>query len=104
MPVAIWTFITLILGSLISKILILLGITLVTFTGITLGIDAVQAYVESNVSGLPAYMVQLFGMLHMDTAIAIILAAYAARTTTQFVNGIATRFAVGATGGIWNPQ
>lgn len=99
-PVAatIWTFLAATIPFLIVKILVGLGIGFITYTGAGLAIDEVATYVQSQMSGLPGYMLQLIGMLQMDTAISMILAAYAARIAVQAVSGSITRLSMGNAG------
>mgnify|MGYP000255009981 CR=1 FL=1 len=99
---AVWTFITIILSSLIIRVVIALGVGIIVYSGIDAGLDAAQTYIETEWSGLPAYMLQLLGILQLDTAIAIILAAYSARFTIQMIGGTLSRLSIsGGEGSIW---
>lgn len=99
---AVWTFITLIIGSIITRVVIALGVGIVVYSGFDAGITAAQTYVQTEWAGLPSYMLQLIGMLQLDTAIAIILAAYAARLTIQLIGGTLSRLSFSnSEGSIW---
>ncbi|OOE42698.1 DUF2523 family protein [Salinivibrio kushneri] len=50
-----------------------LGFSLVAFTGLDLGIDQLTSYIQDNMSGLPADMSAILGLLGLDTGINIIL-------------------------------
>lgn len=95
---SIWVFITSIIVPLLLKILIALGIGFAVFSGADLGIDAVSTYVQNQFAGVPAYALQLVAILQVDTYIAILLAAYAARFALQAVNGTLTRLTLGNAG------
>lgn len=95
---AIWTFIVTTVPFIVIKLLVALGIGFISYSGADLAIDAVLTFVQNQFASLPAYMLQLIGILHMDTAISMILAAYAARFAVQVVNGSLTRMSFGNAG------
>ena len=96
--VAIWTWLAAAIPPLIINILVAMGVGFITYSGADLAIDAVGTYVQNQMSGLPGYMLQLIGKLQMDTAISMILAAYAARFAVQAVNGALSRVSFGNSG------
>ncbi len=96
MAAAVWGFIVAIAFPLVVKVLTAAGVSYLTFSGAELGIDAVTAFVQTQLSGLPAYMIALFGILQFDRAIEILMAAYSARIALQAVNGVFTKFRVAA--------
>jgi hypothetical protein len=99
-PVAasIWLWVVTVIPPLVVKLLAALGIGFLTYEGADLAIGAVGDYVESQLSGLPAYALSLVGMLQMDTAISMILAAYSARFAVQAVSGALTKVSWGNAG------
>lgn len=92
--VALWTFIVGVLPGLLRSLFLLLGITAVTYTGFTAAADAIISFIDSQLSGLPAQALQIFGILRIDIAIAMILSAYVA----TFVLGSVTRWRKGSSG------
>jgi len=93
---AIWAFIAVTIAPLLIKLLVSLGLGYATYTGVTTGLEALGTWVEGQFAGLPTFMLQLMGILQMDTAISIILAAYSARIAVQVVSGSLTRMTQGA--------
>lgn len=50
-----------------------LGFSLVTYTGLNLGIDRVATYLRTQIGGLPGDMAAVLGLLGVDTGISMIL-------------------------------
>lgn len=92
MPKLLLMFIMAVLGHIVGRLVILLGIGVVTYTGFQSALNFLDDFVQNQFSGLPQYVLQLMGMLHLDTAIAIITAAYITRWTIVLVSGALSRF------------
>ena len=83
---ALFMFLANIIGPLAAKLLTSLGIGAVTYIGITALLDTVRSYLLSNVTGMPADVLALFGLIKLDIAINIMLAAVAARASLAGVD------------------
>lgn len=66
-------------GSLVGRVLIALGISYVTYTGISIGLDAIKEAVWNNLAGVPAELVGLLAIAKIDVCINIIFSAVTAR-------------------------
>jgi len=75
----IWTFITSIIGPSVKKILVALGVSFVTYTGMDVAMDSLKNYVFSTLAGAPTSVVQMLGLLEVDSAINIVFSAIAFR-------------------------
>jgi hypothetical protein len=72
-------------GSLVGRVLIALGISVVTYTGMSSTLDWLKGNAITAIGGLPGDVVQLLGMMKVGTAISIVTSAIAAR---MIINGI----------------
>lgn len=79
--VAIFTFLSSILGPLVAKVLTAIGVGVVTYTGITLLMDQVRDAVIHNIGATGASYIALFGLAKIDVAVNIMLGAVTARAT-----------------------
>ena len=75
----IFTFLTTILGPLVTKVLTSLGIGAVSYVGINLMLAQVKSYVISSFGGAGADTLALLGLAKVDVAINIVLSAVTAR-------------------------
>lgn len=91
---AVWGFIVGIIPGLIRSLLLLLGISAITYTGISAGTDALFTFASTQFSGLPAHALALVGMLRIDVAINMVISAYAGAISLQGL----TRWRTGRTG------
>lgn len=94
----IWVWIVATIPPLIIKILVALGIGFITYSGVDLALDAAKIFIQDQMAGLPAYMLALMGLLKMDTAISMLLAAYSARFAAVAASGVLTKMTLGAAG------
>jgi len=76
-------------GSLIARLVIALGIGVVTYIGVSAGMDTLQAMVVSELGGLPAHLIQALGLLRFDDAITLVFSAIAARVALASVGKLA---------------
>lgn len=81
--IALWTFIIGVLPGLLKSLFSLLGISAVTYIGITAASDALLNFAQAQLNGLPSQALQIFGILRLDVAMAMILSAQVARITLQ---------------------
>lgn len=72
---------------LLAKILIALGITITTITGVTAAYSTLKGYIESNLNSAPAAALQIAALAGAPEGIAMVLGAVtfviALWTTTQ---------------------
>lgn len=60
------------------RVVAALGIGVVTYSGITTGLDALKASIISNIGGLSAQTLGFITFMHMDRALAMIFSAVTA--------------------------
>jgi hypothetical protein len=70
-------------GSLVGRVLIALGIGYVSYTGISVLLDWIKAQAISYLTGAPATVVAIMGLLKIDVALSILFSAMAARLVLQ---------------------
>jgi len=87
MATAIWLFIVSILAPLVTRILVAAGVGFAVYSGVDTGLDLIETYVQSQFSGLPAYMLALIGVLKLDIGISVIIAALSGRIAMKLVSG-----------------
>jgi len=76
-----------IVGTLVGRVLIALGISVVTYTGITITLDALKAQAISAFSGLPPEVFGLLGILKVGQCISIVTSAIAAKLVIDGLTG-----------------
>lgn len=87
----IWTFLLFLTPWIIEKIVKLLGVAVVTYTGIQIVFTQVENYVFEKLDGLPSDVYSLIVLADLDWAVATIFAWAAA----LYVMRPATRITVG---------
>lgn len=65
-------------GSLVGRVLLALGITFVTFSGLSVGVDSLKAMVVTNMSGMGVKVAGLLAFLWVDKAITLVFSAFSA--------------------------
>jgi hypothetical protein len=79
-------------GSLVGRVLIALGIGYATYTGVSTGIGAIQSTVQSYLTGAPATIAAMLGVLKADVCVSILVSAIVARLTLKgLTSGSMTR-------------
>lgn len=79
-------------ASLVGQVLIALGISVVTYTGVSAVLDTLKADALAAFSGLPADLVGLLAYLKVGVAMSIITSAVAVRLTLSGLTGAVKRF------------
>lgn len=74
-------------GTLAGRVLIALGISVVTYTGVSSSLDWVKSQAVASFSGMPAQAVQLASFLQVGTCISIVTSAIAARALIDGISG-----------------
>ena len=62
---------------LLTRAVIALGFSLVTYTGVSVGLNAATAFVLNEYSGLPADVTGMLALMRIPDAINVVLSAYA---------------------------
>ncbi len=68
-----------IVGSLVGRVLVALGIGVVTFTGVNAALDELKVQAVQSFSALPPEVVGMLAMMKVGVAISIVTSAIAAR-------------------------
>lgn len=74
-------------GTLAGRILIALGISVVTYSGITITLDALKGQAISAFGSLPADVFAILGILKVGQCISIITSAIAAKLVIDGLSG-----------------
>lgn len=74
-------------GTLVGRVMIALGISVVTYTGMTVTLDWLKAGALQAVAGLPAQVIQILGILRVGQCISIVFSAILARLIIQGLQG-----------------
>ena len=72
-------------GTIVGRVLVALGVGVVTYTGVQAGIDSLLANLDSAISGVPADILGLLGFMRVGEAMNIIISAMSAR---MLLNGL----------------
>jgi len=80
-------------GSFVLRVLMALGLSVVSYYGFSAGLDFFKNLVTSNLSGLPADMLSLLGYMKVGKALTIIFSAMLASVVVKGLsNGVYKRF------------
>ncbi|MBV7540001.1 DUF2523 domain-containing protein [Acidovorax sp. sic0104] len=66
-------------GALVGRVLIALGMAVVTYTGVNASLDALKAQAVQSFTALPAEVFGMLSMMKVGVAISIVTSAIAAR-------------------------
>jgi hypothetical protein len=85
-------------STVVKRVVIALGITAITYTGIGAALDAVSAQIAGSYGGLAADTLAFLALAKIPNAVNLILSAYAARLVLQGLSatGGITRWVKGA--------
>lgn len=73
--------------AMVARILVALGVGAVVYSGFDFILDQVHTQVVSSLGGIGGITANVIGILNIDTAVNIILSAYAIRLTYKFGAG-----------------
>lgn len=68
-------------GSLAGKVLIGLGISVVTYTGVSTSIDWLKTGVITSLSGLPQNVIGMLSLMHVGSCVSMIFSAVVVKYT-----------------------
>ncbi len=74
-------------GTVAGRVLVALGISVATFTGIDFTLDYLKDQALASITGMGATLVQLIAYLQVGTCINIIVSAMLARAALQGLTG-----------------
>lgn len=83
-----------VVGTLIAKALIALGVGVVTYSGITVTLNLLTGMFMSSAGGLPAQVVGILGVLKVGTSFKILTSAVTMKMTMAGVSNTVSRFKV----------
>ena len=72
-------------GTIVGRVLVALGVGVVTYTGVQVGIDSLLSNLDSAISGVPADILGLLGFMRVGEAMNIVISAMSAR---MLLNGL----------------
>ena len=72
-------------GTIVGRVLVALGVGVVTYTGVQVGIDSLLSNLDRAISGVPADILGLLGFMRVGEAMNIIISAMSAR---MLINGL----------------
>lgn len=75
------------LGTIVGRVLVSLGVGFVAYQGITATLDYIKDTIETNLSGLPAKLVQIASVTQLDTAVSIVFSAILVRLLIKGLTG-----------------
>lgn len=81
------TWLVAMVGPLLARLLVALGVTLVTITGATVAVTTLADQVKGSIGGLPSDALQLGGLLGCWQAIGIMLGAITFILTFKAASG-----------------
>lgn len=84
-----------VVGPIVTRVLIALGISFVTYTGSQLAIDQLFTLIQNAIAGAPAEAVGLLGFLWVDKAISVLFSAFGASLAVQGAAGTITKMSIG---------
>lgn len=88
------TFGTIVAANFVARIFTTLGISYLSYEGLTLILEQVGNQIRALISGLPADVLSFAGLADLDMLINLVLSAYAARVAIASL----TRLSVGTPG------
>lgn len=74
-------------GTLAGRVLIALGVGIVTYTGVQTGVDAILSNLDSALAGVPADILGLLGHMKVGQALNIVISALSARMLLDGLKG-----------------
>lgn len=74
-------------GTLVGRVMIALGISVITYTGMSTSLEWLKTNALQAVSGLPSQVIQILGILRVGQCISIVFSAILARMIIQGLQG-----------------
>ncbi|WP_211453007.1 DUF2523 domain-containing protein [Collimonas antrihumi] len=83
-----------VMGSLVGRVLLALGMSYVTYSGIDAINSNIVSTVQSNLSGVGADVVGMLSYLWLDKAVSMVLSSYAAAVAMKVTAGSITKMVI----------
>jgi len=80
------------LESLVGRILISLGVGMITATGIDLALSALKSQTVTALTGIPSSYAQLLGLAKVDVCCSMLMGAVISAFAVKYVGGAISRF------------
>lgn len=81
--------------SMVGRVLVALGISYVSYSGISVLLDYVKSQVISNLTAMPIEFVQVMSLVKLDVCISIFFSAIAARLVLMGLSsGVVTKMVI----------
>ncbi|MDD2609521.1 MAG: DUF2523 domain-containing protein [Giesbergeria sp.] len=74
-------------GTLVGRVLVALGVSVVTYTGINASLDAIKAQALASILALPPEVISMLSMMRVGQCISIVSSAIAARLLLNGLTG-----------------
>lgn len=74
-------------GTLVGRVMVALGLSVVTYTGINAALDAIKSQAISSFNSLPADTIAIISMMRVGECISIVSSAIAARLILNGLTG-----------------
>ncbi|MBC3917108.1 DUF2523 domain-containing protein [Undibacterium sp. CY18W] len=91
---ALWGAFASILGSLVGRVLIALGISYVTYKGVTVGTDSIVMTMKNAYGGMGGEIGSFVQWLWIDKALSMIVSAFAAAMAIKSGSGAITKMVI----------
>ena len=75
------------MGSLVGQVLLALGISFLTYTGVDTGLDLMKTRIFDAIGSQGTLFIQFMGVFQVGTAVNILFSAMLTRTTMQGLSG-----------------
>jgi len=74
-------------GPIILKVMAFIGITVVAFEGMQLGLQELRTFIETNVAALPPEIIDVLGAIGFDVYVSMIFSAILLKWTIKGLSG-----------------
>ena len=95
-----------VLKALVTRVLVLLGISAVTYTGISAAFSYIEGQINSNIGSMSANLVTMLMLLKIPNAMDVVMSAYVGALTLRGLTavGAVTKYGVSsAAGSVFSP-
>lgn len=82
------------MGSLVGRVLLALGMSFVTYKGMTTGTDQIIQYLKEAYGGMPGEAGALLQFLWVDKALAMMVSSFGAAWAIRSLSGTITKLTV----------
>jgi hypothetical protein len=83
-----------VMGSMVGRVLLALGITYVTYKGMTVAVDSVSEMMRSSFQSFSGDVLNLLSFLYVDRALSLIISSFAAAFALRSSSGAITKMVI----------